>query len=347
MPTPTAPILAPYTSPPPAQTLTLITSVLSATSNWLILRFLCDALSQVEAQTEEGLSGLGGRRGGVGRRKRRVVLVSFLRGWEFWRIEARRIGLDLARLANEKNFAFVDGLSELFSHDFANATTTTSSTLQTPGAGQYPQRHTGPLPIRSPVVGQSNRGENSGWKKLRWSKHGGLDAIESDIVSVIDDLNGGSQEGAATDNDALLVIDQPDLLLAATGPSMGIGATEISEMIMGLRQRVHATIVTLASDSPLVHNAFSTIQHPTPLETEHAGLVVGLAHQSRMVLQLRELDTGVAKDVSGVLRASKGGQWDAELETKRDGDDHAKWDEREVLYFVQGDGAVRVFERGE
>lgn len=66
-----------------------------------------------------------------------------------------------------------------------------------------------------------------------------------------------------------------------------------------------------------------------------------------MVLQLRGLDTGVARDVSGVLRVSKGGAWDAALEAKKDGNEQAAWEEREVLFFVQGDGAIRVFGRGE
>lgn len=42
--------------------------------------------------------------------------------------------------------------------------------------------------------------------------------------------------GTDTDgNDILLIVDQPDLLLAATGPKMGVGAMEMSEMILGLR----------------------------------------------------------------------------------------------------------------
>ena len=48
---------------------------------------------------------------------------------------------------------------------------------------------------------------------------------------------------------------------------------------------------------------------------------------------LRLLDTGTARDVSGVLRVTRGPEGD-ELE------------EREFLYFVSGDGGVRVFERG-
>lgn len=62
---------------------------------------------------------------------------------------------------------------------------------------------------------------------------------------------------------------------------------------------------------------------------------MSLAHQARLLMGVRELDTGVARDVSGVLRIGRGGGEGAE-----------DVEEKEVLYFVGGDGGVRVFERG-
>ena len=64
---------------------------------------------------------------------------------------------------------------------------------------------------------------------------------------------------------------------------------------------------------------------------------------SKWVLSLRPLDTGKARDVSGVIRVSRGGAWDdddAEEENEQQR-------ELEALYFVQNDGGVKVFERGE
>lgn len=66
--------------------------------------------------------------------------------------------------------------------------------------------------------------------------------------------------------------------------------------------------------------------------------MVGLVHQARAVISLSGLETGAAKDVSGVLRVGRGGA-----------EEHKKEDiveEKEVLYFVSGDGGVKVFERG-
>jgi elongator complex protein 6 len=58
------------------------------------------------------------------------------------------------------------------------------------------------------------------------------------------------------------------------------------------------------------------------------------------------LDTGVARDVSGVLRVTANGWGPAgglELGTVDEGGEEGN---RELLYFVKGDGSVKVFERG-
>lgn len=56
-------------------------------------------------------------------------------------------------------------------------------------------------------------------------------------------------------------------------------------------------------------------------------------------MSLRLLDTGTARDVSGVIRIGVG---DAET-PKED----TQFDAKELLYFVGGDGNVKVFERGQ
>lgn len=78
-------------------------------------------------------------------------------------------------------------------------------------------------------------------------------------------------------------------------------------------------------------------------------LVVGLGHQARWVVGVRGLDTGVARDVSGVVRCSRGGAWDDDDDDQEDEEERTNKTaekEVEVLYFVQGDGRVNVFERG-
>jgi elongator complex protein 6 len=92
-------------------------------------------------------------------------------------------------------------------------------------------------------------------------------------------------------------------------------------------QRVHAAVVAVSADDALLR-----VQHTT-LERDHAAFALGLAHEAATVLALRLLDTGTARDVSGVVRVNGGGRASESAE-------------EEFLYFVSGDGGVRVFERG-
>ncbi|KAJ5769133.1 hypothetical protein N7520_003692 [Penicillium odoratum] len=339
---PLPPLLTPYLSSQPESSLTLISSILGATSNWLVLRYLYSALSTSNSSNVS----LGFEESHNGAKK--IVLVSFLRGWEFWRAEAKRLGLDLARLADKKQFALVDGLSELFCPP-----QTTNATPNPPSINAgIPARTT--LPLRGPpgaVPGRAphpaapvarsesvarNPTELGIAKKLHFSGRGtaALDSLEKDIIAVIEQLKASNDES----EEVLLIIDQPDFLLAATGASMGIGATEMSEWVTGLQQAVHATVLTLAADSPLIHNACSGNQGSTPLEGEHAAFAIGLAHRASSVLQLRTLETGAARDVSGVLRISRGGGLSVGVNGL---------DERELLYYIHRDGGVKVFGRGE
>lgn len=91
-------------------------------------------------------------------------------------------------------------------------------------------------------------------------------------------------------------------------------------------QKDCAVLVSVAADAPL-------FQQPpgTPLEQAHMAFVVSVAHQASYTMSTRSMSTGVAKDVSGVLRITRGRE---------------AVEEKEVLYFVGGDGVVSLFERG-
>lgn len=181
----------------------------------------------------------------------------------------------------------------------------------------------------------------------------GAHTLRSDeLGSVHDSLKGAVQALQADGGRVVLVIDQLDLLLATSGDKMSTVA--LGEMLMDLRlvsdlagwegiildselmdeKSVHATILTLAADTPLV-----TAQH-TPLETNHAAFLLSAAHQANLVIGLRLLDTGTARDVSGVCRIAVGDAEDGEVGEQ-------KLEATELLYFVGGDGGVKVFERGQ
>ena len=74
----------------------------------------------------------------------------------------------------------------------------------------------------------------------------------------------------------------------------------------------------------------------TPLEVNHSALVMSFVHQATAVCAVRGLETGAARDISGILRIGRGA-----------GEGSEKVEEMEVLYFVEADGGVRVFERGK
>ena len=142
-------------------------------------------------------------------------------------------------------------------------------------------------------------------------------------------------KGSATARKTILILDGLDFLLASQ-PS--ITSQTLSRAVMTLRQHVHNMILTSSADQPLLHNSSPLA---TPLESEHRAFVTTMAHQSRMLIQLRSLGTGAAKDISGVLRVSAGGAYEGSDE------DGAGLEEGEWLYQVKGDGSARVWGRGE
>lgn len=77
------------------------------------------------------------------------------------------------------------------------------------------------------------------------------------------------------------------------------------------------------------------------MEVETAAFVIQQSHKARLVMAVRELASGAAKDIGGVLRVTRGADFDAEDEIQED------IGEMEVLYLVQRDGNVKVFGRGE
>lgn len=220
-------------------------------------------------------------------------MVSFLRDARFWGEGARRLGVDLDKLAIQKRFAFIDGLSSLYLPS------------QPPPRNKTPQHG---LTANTTILTSP-----------------ALSKISEEILSAIKGLKSGD------DGKVVLIIDGLDLVLAAGGEAVTVG--EIEDLVMDVREEVYATIMALSADAPLIDS------QQTPLETNHAALVLGTAHQAELIMSLRLLDTGTARDVSGVIRITLG-------EGAETGDGQ-QLEEKELLYFVGGDGAVKVFERGQ
>ncbi|RYP53246.1 hypothetical protein DL768_001750 [Monosporascus sp. mg162] len=197
-----------------------------------------------------------------------VILVSFLRDYTFWKEGLGRLGVDLDVSTRRGRLVYVDGLGALFQPSHAHGAKAPS------GSGAGKRVLSGPTP-----------------NELRKGLEDAISHLKSKITSVNPKI--------------VLIIDQLDLFLAATGENLSA-------------QALHETLLDIR---------------------EHAAFALSIAHGAHMVMGLRMLDTGTAKDVSGVLRITCGGQHDQATENVAD--------ERELLYFVGGDGGVRVFERGQ
>ena len=102
--------------------------------------------------------------------------------------------------------------------------------------------------------------------------------------------------------------------------------------------------MSVSADSPLLFPASSS---QTPLEKSHLTFVTNVAHQADHIIQLRGLETGVARDVSGVVRVNGRRGWNG----KRD----ETWNELpgknleqrdwEGLFYLETDGNVKVWQR--
>lgn len=150
----------------------------------------------------------------------------------------------------------MDGLSELFYTPQAQTAAPIAPSAPAPFAPasrSIPPRTALPVrgppgaaaPAPAPTPAASGGGLNRAateagpgpTKRLHLTGHGtaALDALEKDISDVVSQLKTTAGDDGE-EAEVLLIVDQPDLLLAATGPSKGIGATEMGEWVMGLQQ---------------------------------------------------------------------------------------------------------------
>lgn len=95
-------LLEPYLSLPPETSLILLTSVLGASTNWLVTRYIHTLLTPSKSSSASPPDDVS------------VVLLSFLRDYSFWRDAAGRLGTDLDAAGRKGRFIFVDGLTGLF-----------------------------------------------------------------------------------------------------------------------------------------------------------------------------------------------------------------------------------------
>lgn len=165
-----------------------------------------------------------------------------------------------------------------------------------------------------------------------------ISETQEKIVQAIDTASQSSRK-------ILLLLDTPTSLLSLAPQ---IAARDLNEMLLGLRShaKVHSAVLGLPADTPFVSAAIPESSRPsTPLEIEHAAFTVRQAHIARLVMSCRELETGAARDVSGVLEITRGGAcYDDIGENDHEGKKPEELKELQCLYLVSRDGTARMVE---
>jgi elongator complex protein 6 len=171
-----------------------------------------------------------------------------------------------------------------------------------------------------------------------------LDSLKTSLSKSLQTISATAKE---SQHQPTLIIESLDFLLAASPPDAHVDATAIQQFTMKLQAQCRNLVLGTSADSPLLHNRHEASM---PLEREHGALVATLAHQASLVYQLRGLDTGAARDITGVMRISRGGGY---FDGGGGGGDEGVVEVGEVveggewLYQWKGDGSVRLWSRGE
>lgn len=334
------PLLQPLVQTPKEDSLILLTSTLDASANCILGAFLRDALKP-EADA------YGSREDNAGRAKN-VVLVSWMRDYAFWKQEVRKgAGLDLCGLRAQGRFAFVDGLSSLFlpacddgeAEQLGQITSAIPPGISATRSPQPPStRARPPAPgCASTATARAVPRPSTSSTGLYTLSSALLEHANATIATAL-----ASLRPSIVAPSTLVILDNPDILLAAV-PALTPAKLTSLFLELHVQNSVSHVLVHLQSDLALL----TPSAPPQALQTAHQNLVVKTAHMSASVLGVRVLDTGVARDVSGVLRATANRDSWASIGTRSDGGRSDVIETgAELLYKVQGDGSVRVFERG-
>ena len=162
-----------------------------------------------------------------------------------------------------------------------------------------------------------------------------LDGLSTAINTALQTTSAHAATSDKSVKRAKVIIDGIDFLLAAQA---GVDAVRLQQFVRKTQSLCQSLVLTCSADSPLLHNRDEAA---TPIEREHSAFITTEAHLAWFVLQLRGLDSGTAKDVTGVLRVSQGGNYDAAGHTS------SGLREGEWLYRCKGDGNVTMWTRGE
>jgi len=164
-----------------------------------------------------------------------------------------------------------------------------------------------------------------------------LYAVDSHSPSNVQEAISRALSSLAPEAEVLMVLDSPDVPIGTANAN----ASSLLSLIYSLRELVHSTVILLPADIFQHHHSYhdhtNSTHVPTPLDIEQQQFLLSLTHQADYLLSTRNLDTGVAKDVSGVIRITQGGRGEEDSAIAKD---------KEYLYLVDANRSVKVWERG-
>ncbi|EGX48908.1 hypothetical protein AOL_s00079g129 [Orbilia oligospora ATCC 24927] len=287
---------------PQESQLLLITSVLGTSPSWLTYSLLHHSLTNGE----------------------NVVFVSFINEFAYFREGGKRHGLDLPSHLKKGTLTFIDGFSRLFLPSAPSQAPSLPPTASAPPrVGVIPSRG-GPITPRQTQQPQSAATSTDPIKYISLGPSPSPSALRQ-----LDVIKSTLQKLGSTGVKPKLVIEGLEVLIAAAGVDVRV----VEDLVYDLREISSTTTILLPSDSVLLQTSPSS----TPLELSHANLVISLGHTADAILSLRLLDTGVAKDISGVLKVTRG--------AGNLGETGGIVEEKEMLFY-ESDAGVRIFARG-
>ncbi|KAF3314961.1 hypothetical protein TWF173_004181 [Orbilia oligospora] len=287
---------------PQESQLLLITSVLGTSPSWLTYSLLHHSLTNGE----------------------NVVFVSFINEFAYFREGGKRHGLDLPSHLKKGTLTFIDGFSRLFLPSAPSQAPPLPPTASAPPrVGVIPSRG-GPITPRQTQQPQSTATSTDPIKYISLGPSPSPSALRQ-----LDVIKSTLQKLGSTGVKPKLVIEGLEVLIAAAGVDVRV----VEDLVYDLREISSTTTILLPSDSVLLQTSPSS----TPLELSHANLVISLGHTADAILSLRLLDTGVAKDISGVLKVTRG--------AGNLGETGGIVEEKEMLFY-ESDAGVRIFARG-
>jgi elongator complex protein 6 len=235
-------LLEPYLTLSDETSLLLITGVLGASTNWLVLRHLHALLKpSPSSQSHPHNSRLRAAANGSTLPERgeaetevAVLLVSFLRDFAFWKENASRLGLDLEAAARKGRFGFVDGLSSLF-----------TPPIPTQGHGQGQQQQQLRQPQQLPGQGWKRTLTSPAPRDIARVVMDGVEQLQRSGSSISSSRTAPGEGSEIEKKKVVLVIDGLDFVLAASNPTPNPGAAGVDssstamalkEMLMDLRE---------------------------------------------------------------------------------------------------------------